>query len=90
MTDLRSPVNVSTKRTAVNAGVIVSIAAVVSKVTGWEIKLDDADLLIAIPVVTFIVGFGYRLSRAVTNRWPQAGWVLFGSGKEPAGLKKIN
>lgn len=82
-------VNISTKRTAVNVGVIAAIVAVICKVFGWTLNIDTNDLLVLSPVIAFVAGFGYRLSRWATAKWPTLGWVLFGSGKEPSGIKAI-
>jgi len=89
--DLSTPVNISTKRTAVNVTAITLIVGAVCRIFGWELTLDPTDpvLLVVAPALGVIAGIGYRLSRAVTNKWPTAGWVLFGSGKEPLGVKKI-
>ena len=89
--DPASPVNVSTKRTAVNITTVGLIIYAVSYVTGKEISIDPDDPinLLLVPAIGVVGGIGYRLSRWATNRWPSLGWVLFGSGKEPAGLKPI-
>jgi len=89
--DLSTPVNISTKRTAVNVTTITLIVGAMCRLFGWQITLDPTDpvLLVVAPALGVIAGIGYRLSRAITARWPAFGWVLFGSGKEPLGVKKI-
>ena len=87
-----TPVNISTKRTGVNVAVLGYVAVVV----GWATKgrvvldLDSPIMLVAPAAVGVIVGIGYRLSRALTTKFPTLGWVLFGSGKEPVGVKAIS
>lgn len=83
------PVNVSTKRTAVNFTVITAIVGVIAKVTGWQLTIEPEDLIWLSPIIGVVGGVGYRLSRAITTKWPWVGWVVFGSGKEPAGLRPI-
>ena len=82
-------VNISTKRTAVNIGVLTATVALVAKFTGWNIQLNTNDLLLLSPVIAAGAGIGYRISRWASAKWPSLGWVLFGSGQEPASLKKI-
>lgn len=83
------PVNISTKRTTVNIAVIGWIVAAITWITGVSITVDAATMTLLTPVVAVVLGFGYRLSRAITAKWPSMGWVVFGSGKEPAGVQKI-
>jgi len=87
--NLSTPKNISTKRTTVNATVVGYIIYAINRLFGWHLDLNDADMLIVIPVLGVVLGIGYRLSRAITDKWPQLGWVLFGSAKEPLGVKKI-
>ncbi len=89
MGKLSTPENISTKRTAVNITVVGYVIYALNRILGWDINLTDTDMLIIMPVVGVVFGIGYRLSRAITTRWPQIGWLLFGSGQEPQGLKKI-
>lgn len=84
-----SDVSISAKRTAVNTSVVLILASIVSQLFGWEINLSDSGVYVASVVLGVIVGIGYRLSRWATHRWPVLGWVLFGSGKEPEGMKPI-
>ena len=58
-------VNISTKRTAVNVTIVTYVLYVINRAFGWDIKLTDADMLLIIPIVGALVGFGYRLSRAL-------------------------
>ena len=88
-TRLSKAVNISTKRTAVNVGALTAITYLITKFTGWEFELTEDDLAILIPILTVVGGFGYRLSRALTTRFPVLGWVLFGSGKEPTAVRDI-
>lgn len=88
--NLSSPENVSTKRTAVNIVVVGYVVYAVNRLFGWDIKLSDTDMLIIMPVIGVVFGIGYRLSRLLTNKWAWLGWLLFGSGKEPLGIKKID
>lgn len=82
-------VNVSTKRTAVNITVVSLVIALIAKITGWEINVTAEDLALLSPVLGVIFGIGYRVSRFLSAKWPTLGWVLFGSGKEPEGMKPI-
>jgi hypothetical protein len=84
-----SPESLSAKRTAVNVTVVGYVIAVISRITGWEINVTPEDMVWLVPVIGFLMGVGYRLSRWATNKWPTLGWFLFGSGKEPAGVQKI-
>ena len=87
--DLSSPVNVSTKRTAVNITVIGYLVMVLNRIFGWHLTVTPDDLVWVAPLLGVVFGVGYRLSRWATTKWPGLGWVLFGSGKEPLGVKKI-
>lgn len=84
-----SPVNVSTKRTAVNITVVLWAIAILNKVFNWHINLSEADAVWLAPIIGLVAGVGYRISRWATSKWPTLGWLLFGSGKEPAGIKPI-
>jgi uncharacterized membrane protein len=86
-----NPVNISTKRTAVNTAVVGYVLYLISFITGREftIDADDPINLIAPAAVGVLIGIGYRLSRWATAKWPSLGWVLFGSGKEPTAVKPI-
>lgn len=84
-----TPVNVATKRTAVNITAITAIVGVIAKLTGWQLRIEPEDLIWIAPIMGVVGGVGYRLSRAITTQWPWVGWVIFGSGKEPAGMRDI-
>jgi hypothetical protein len=84
-----SPEAISSKRTAVNSAVTIYIIGLVNAVFGWKISLDDISIIWIGAIIGFVMGVVYRLSRYATAKWPQLGWVLFGSGQEPAGMKPI-
>ena len=73
-------VNVATARTTTNTAFIGAVAYLIQRFTGTTIDTTDPLILIGVPVV---VGIGYRASRAVTNRWPVFGTVLFGYDETP-------
>ena len=89
--DLNSQVNVSTKRTTINIAAVTAVigsAAYVSD-TVFHKKLPDLDIKMLAPlapVIGFVYGVGYRLSRAIVARFPQVGWILFGSQKTPVNV----
>lgn len=84
-----SAVNISTKRTAINVTVVLWMVSLVNRIFGWKMNLTDQDVIWLAPAIGAVVGVGYRLSRWATAKWPTLGWVLFGSGKEPEGMKPI-
>lgn len=82
-------VNTSTKRTGVNIMVITAFMALIARIFNAEWTINPEDLALLSPVFGAIAAIGYRLSRVLTTKFPQLGYVLFGSGKEPAGIKRI-
>lgn len=82
-------VGVSSKRTGINTTIVLMIVGVIGKAFGKEIVLTGDTLVLVSAALGFLAAIGYRLSRAISAKWPATGWVLFGSGKEPVGLKKI-
>lgn len=74
--------NVGTVRTTVNSTILVAIAAIAAKV--FKVKVQAEDLLPYAPIAVPVVAIFYRLSRAITDRWPQIGYVLFGNARPPA------
>jgi hypothetical protein len=79
---------ISAKRTAVNSTITIWLIGLVTQLTGWEIKLDDLNVLYIGAAIGAIMGIVYRVSRYLSSKYPLVGWFLFGSGKEPSGLKK--
>ena len=82
--------NIAAKRTTINIGGLALILGLVSKVFGWKWNIDANELATYSPVIGVVFGLWYRLSRLATTKFPTLGWVLFGSGQEPAGFKAIN
>lgn len=81
MTEQSGSANVGTVRTTVNTTILVAIAAILAKV--FKVKVEAEDLLPYAPIAVPVVAIFYRLSRAVTDRWPQIGYVLFGNTRPP-------
>lgn len=78
----------ATKRTAWNAAAIAAVIGSVSYAveTFTDVDVPDLDLVKLaplFPVVGVVVGIGYRLSRAISDRWPVFGKILFGSNEAP-------
>lgn len=86
---INRPVNISTKRTAVNVGGAMVAVAVWNKLTPWDIEISEDDWAILAPVLAVGVGFYYRVSRAITDWKPKLGYILFGSALEPTGVSPI-
>jgi len=84
-----SPEAISSKRTAVNSAIVIWIVGLVNTAFGWHLSFSDSSILWIGAAAGAILGVFYRLSRWATAKWPSLGWLLFGSGQEPAGLKKI-
>ncbi len=82
-------VNVSAKRTGVNIMVLSILTWVVAKLADWNINVTVDDLLALSPILAVASGIWYRLSRLLTAWKPVLGWLLFGSGQEPAGLQPV-
>ena len=80
---------ISAKRTAVNSAVTIYIIGLVNTIFGWHISLSDQSLLYWGAAIGIIMGIGYPLSRFITAKFPSLSWVLFGSGKEPAGMEPV-
>jgi hypothetical protein len=79
---------ISAKRTAVNSTVTIWLIGIITQITGWDIKFDDLSVIYIGVALGAIMGVVYRVSRYLSARWPALGWILFGSGQEPSGLKK--
>lgn len=82
MSEASASANVGTVRTTVNTAILVGLAAIAAKVFDVDVKAED--LLPYAPIAVPVVAVFYRLSRAVTDRWPQIGYVLFGNARPPA------
>jgi hypothetical protein len=72
--------NIGAIRTTVNVFVLGLVAWVVSEITGKTVDTSNPLVLVGAPL---IVGFGYRVSRLITHKWPSIAWLLFGIGKAP-------
>jgi hypothetical protein len=73
--------NTATIRTTWN-GIIVSVIIVLAaKYFNWTITVDD--LLPYMPAIGAVIAVVYRLSLVVSEKWPKAGWVLFGKKAAP-------
>jgi len=81
--NLNSPENVSTKRTAVNSGIVVFVIGLISWLTGKEIKLDSESMIYVSVIFGVVSGIFYRASRLVADNVPWLGWILFGSVMKP-------
>jgi hypothetical protein len=78
---LRNPDrNIATLRTGVNVGWIAAAVYVAQRY--FNVTIDPADPVV-LAVVPAVVAFGYRLSAWASDRWPEAGRVLFGYGTTP-------
>lgn len=71
----------ATVRTGWNIGLFTAVAAIVYKITGWTITVED--LLPFSPVIAVMGGIFYRLSRLISDKAPWLAYVLFGSPKTP-------
>ena len=80
---------IATKRTTVNIGGLTVVLGLLAKIFGWKWNIDANQLAQYGPVIGVAYGVWYRLSRLVTTKVPALGWLLFGSGQEPAGFKNI-
>lgn len=81
---LNTPTNIATKRTAVNLTAISLVIGAVCNLFHWHFTIKAEDLAVLAPVFGTIAAAGYRMSRAVAAKWPNLGYVLFGSVKAPA------
>lgn len=82
-----SGASVSAKRTGVNIMVLSILTWIVAKLASWNINVTVDDLLTLSPILAVASGIWYRLCRLLTSWKPLLGWLLFGSGQEPAGLQ---
>ncbi len=73
---------VGTIRTGVQTTVLTAVAAVMCKVFGWDVQVED--LLPWLPVVAPVALVFYRLSRYLSDKLPGLGYILFGIVKKPA------
>lgn len=71
----------ATVRTTVNGTVLAIIVVVISKLTNWQVQIED--LAPYLPIFAAVLAIFYRLSRAVTDKWPVVGYVLFGKVATP-------
>jgi len=81
-------VNLATKRTAINVGGLAAFIGLVAKLFGVDITVSADQLVALSPLIAAVVAVSYRVSRLLASKFPKSGWVLFGSGQEPAGFKK--
>ena len=77
-----SDTNTASVRSGWQVGVFTAGAALLYKLTGWDIKIED--LLPFAPLVGFFAGVFYRFSRVISDKLPWVGYVLFGNRKVPA------
>lgn len=82
MSEPSASANVGTVRTTVNTTILVAVAAVAAKV--FDVDIEAEDLLPYVPIAIPVIAAFYRLSRAITDRWPQIGYVLFGNARPPS------
>lgn len=71
----------ATIRTAVPAAWATAIVWIVAQL-GLELDPDDWQAVAL--VMPIIIGIVYRTLRMVEARWPQLGWILFGSASTPS------
>lgn len=72
--------NTATIRTTWN-GIIVSVLIVLAaKYFNWTITVDD--LLPFMPAIAAVIAVVYRLSLVISEKWPKAGYVLFGKARK--------
>ena len=81
LTKPTSMMTVAVVRTAVQTTILSAVVAAIFKITGWQVQVDE--LLPFVPVMLPIAAVFYRLSRAVGDRWPGVGYVLFGIPRPP-------
>jgi spore germination protein YaaH len=79
---MKSQMGVAVVRTTVQTTVLTAIAAVIFKVTGVDLKLED--LLPWVPIAAPVAAVFYRASRAIADRFPSIGYILFGIPRPPA------
>ena len=85
MTEEQKSTNTATLRTGVNTAVFSAIVAVIAKVTGASIRVEDLApwMPLLAPVIGAAAAIFYRLSRVIADKWPSIGYVLFGTKKAP-------
>jgi len=76
-----SSMTVATVRTAVQTTILAAVVTGIFKITGWQVAVED--LLPFVPVLLPVAAVFYRLSRAVGDRWPVVGYILFGIPRPP-------
>lgn len=69
----------ATIRTVANNTVLTAVAALLYKVFGWEVKVED--LLPFLPIIVPAIGVFYRLSLWVSKKVPALNYILFGGVK---------
>lgn len=74
-------INTATKRTTINGTILTAVIIATANLFGWTIEM--ADLAPFLPVFAGAILVFYRLSLVVAKKWPQAGYVLFGSKQPP-------
>ena len=74
-------INTATKRTTINGTILTAVIIAVANLFGWTIEM--ADLAPFLPLFAGAILVFYRLSLVVSEKWPQAGYVLFGSKQQP-------
>jgi hypothetical protein len=78
--------NVATVRTGWNVGLFTAAAALLYKLTGWVVTVDD--LLPFAPVIAIVGGVFYRLSRVISEKVKWLGYILFGNTSTPTNYEK--
>lgn len=68
-------------RTTVNGTVLAALLALFAKITGKEIKVED--LLPYVPLFAPVLAVFYRLSLALSQKFPWLGVALYGINKPP-------
>lgn len=71
----------ATVRTTVNGTVLTAVIALVVKITGWDITVEE--VLPYTPLMVPIIAIFYRASRAIADKWPKIGVILFGPRATP-------
>lgn len=78
---MKTETGVASVRTGWHLTIFSAIAAVIYKVSGVTISVDD--LLVFSPAIGIVGGVFYRASRFLTDKYPALGYVLFGTKKTP-------
>lgn len=71
----------ATVRTTWNGVLAFVVALLLSRVLGIEVT--EGDVAAWLPLFAPVLAVFYRLSLAISARWPGLGWVLFGIGSAP-------